>query len=258
MAVTRPLRIGISACFFHADPTRPVFKGKTLLYLEESLVHWVMGQDVLAYLIPSVAHDSPLPMAKQVQDLDALVLQGGSDVSPTTYGEAPLKPEWAGDHVRDLYEMSLIREFVRVGKPVLGICRGLQILNVAYGGTLYQDIATQLPEALNHRNWDIYDQNFHNILFEPGSEIAKLYPGSTVAKVNTVHHQAIKALGKDLVIEARSEVDGLVEAIRLKGSASVYAIQWHPEFQHPGDLSLLSGTPILFEFLKEARRRRGG
>ncbi len=79
--------------------------------------------------------------------LDGLVLQGGSDVWPGSYGEEPLKPEWSGDRVRDEYEIALLRAFIDAGKPVLGVCRGLQVINVAFGGTLYQDIATQQPEA---------------------------------------------------------------------------------------------------------------
>ena len=83
--------------------------------------------------------------------LDGLVLQGGNDVAPQSYGETPLHDDWHGDRVRDRYEIDLIRAFVAAGKPVFGICRGLQLLNVAYGGTLLQDINTQHPQAREHR-----------------------------------------------------------------------------------------------------------
>ena len=76
------------------------------------------------------------------------MLHGGSDVWPGSYGEEPLKPEWSGDRVRDDYEIALLRAFVDAGKPVLGVCRGLQVINVAFGGTLYQDIDTQMPGQL--------------------------------------------------------------------------------------------------------------
>src|SRR5580693_1998727 len=97
------LKIGLSACFFHADPKRPVFKGKTLLYLEQSLARWVMAQGALAYLIPSPAPGPGVDLAALAGPLDGLVLQGGSDVAPGSYKEEALKPEWSGDAVRDLY-----------------------------------------------------------------------------------------------------------------------------------------------------------
>lgn len=247
--MSRPLRIGISACFFHADPQRPIFKGKTLQYVEQSIARWVLAEGVLAYLIPSPEKD----VAPFAEDLDGLVLEGGSDVSPTSYGEKPIRPEWAGDRVRDDYETALFKEFVARKKPVLGICRGLQLLNVALGGSLYQDIAFQLPDAKTHRDWNVYDQLFHPITIEPTSLLAKL-SGAKVAKVNTVHHQAIKSLGRDLVVEAKSEGDGIIEAVRWKGPAWVYAVQWHPEFQTSSDL--LDTRPLLREFLKEAAASR--
>jgi putative glutamine amidotransferase len=259
MSVRRPLRIGISSCFFHADPQRAIFKGKTLLYLEQSLAHWVMGvENVIAYAVPTTDKMTRVRAADFVADLDGFVLQGGSDVSPRSYGETALKPEWEGDYVRDQYEIELLHEFAARGKPVLGVCRGLQLVNVAFGGTLFQDIPTQLQGARNHRNWDIYDQNFHTVNLTPGSAMAKLYPGVEHAKVNSIHHQAINKLGRDLQVEARSDTDGIVEAVRLKADHYVAAVQWHPEFQNPYDKTLLDGRPLLQEFLKEALRRRGG
>lgn len=246
-------RIGFSACFFHSDPKRPVFKGKTLLYLEQSIAHWMIRHGAMAYMIPSTPSDGDLRLRDWAHDLDGVVFQGGSDVSPRSYGETAMRPEWEGDFVRDQYEIELFREFQKLGKPVLGICRGAQLINVACGGTLYQDIGTQVPGALVHRDWEIYDQNFHEIKFEKDSLLSKLYPDSKTAKVNTVHHQAIKDLGKGLAVEARSETDGVIEALRGTGDSFVYAVQWHPEFQDQKDESLLDGGPILKRFLEETR-----
>lgn len=250
------LRIGVSACFFHADPKRPVFKGKTLQYLEQSMAHWLMSEDVLLYMIPSPLEGAPVGIDDLTFPLDGLVLQGGSDVCPRTYGEEPLRPEWNGDAIRDAYEIALMKSFMNQKKPVLGICRGAQLINVGLGGSLYQDIETQIPEALNHRNWEIYDQNFHEVRFESDSLLTKLYPQNVLktAKVNTVHHQSIKKLGQDLKVEAISPVDNVIEAIRYTGDTFVYAVQWHPEFQDPKDSSLLDGKPILREFLKTCRK----
>jgi putative glutamine amidotransferase len=253
------LKIGISACFFHADPQRTVFKGKTLQYVEQEMAHWVMQKDAMALMIPSPEGDSRRPGSKvsvgdYARELDGLVLMGGSDVSPESYGEKPLKPEWAGDKIRDDYEIALLRAFVAAGKPVLGVCRGAQVINVAQGGTLYQDIALQFPGALNHRNWEIYDQNSHATAIVPDSGLARLYPGLALTKTNSVHHQAVRALGRELVVEAWSEPDRVVEALRWTGPSYVFAVQWHPEFHDRKDPSFIDDTPILDDFLAHAGR----
>ena len=101
------IKVGISACFFHADPTRPIFTGKTLQYVEQSIAHWVMSSGAIAVMIPSPAGDTQrgdVTLGDNADWLDALVLEGGSDVSPTSYGETPLQPKWAGDRIRDDFE----------------------------------------------------------------------------------------------------------------------------------------------------------
>jgi putative glutamine amidotransferase len=251
-----PLRIGVASCFFHADPQRPIFKGKTLLYLVENVGHWLLNEGVLTYTIPTLPKSSTLSLTQVIDDLDGLVLQGGSDVAPQSYGETPLKPEWSGDAVRDRYEIEMVQGFRSQGKPVLGLCRGLQLLNVAFGGTLIQDIATQIPGALTHRNWEIYDQNFHDIDIVPDSGLGRLHAGVTRAQVNSVHHQAIKQLGAGLRVEATSVGDGIIEAIRSTDDDYVVGVQWHPEFQNDGDKSLLSTKPLLKEFLAHAQKRK--
>ncbi len=252
------LKIGISACFFHSDPKRPIFTGKTLQYVEQSIAHWVMSSGALAVMIPSPVGETQrgdVTLDHYAHWLDGLVLEGGSDVWPGSYGETALQEKWAGDRVRDEYEKALVAAFGRVGKPVLGVCRGLQLLNVAFGGTLYQDIGTQLPEALVHRDAAIYDRNFHSVDFVSGSALAALFPQASSAKVNSVHHQAIKGLAPGFEIEARCSEDGIIEAIRRTrnaGESYVAALQWHPEF-HRADLGTLDDTPILEDFLSAAR-----
>jgi putative glutamine amidotransferase len=257
------LRIGIGCCFFHADPTRPIFKGKTLLYLEQSLAHWLMAGGGVPLLLPTPA--AGIDAGDLLAGLDGLVLQGGSDVSPESYGETPLRPEWSGDRVRDRYETDLVHAAITLDRPVLGICRGLQMLNVIFEGTLLQDIATQCPGFLTHREFERYDQLQHEISIEPNSWLSGMYPGRSRARVNTVHHQAIKELGPGLQVEARSVPDGLIEAVRYQPAPGeraapwIYAVQWHPEFQDPADQSLLPTAPVLglfFEAMAERRNRR--
>jgi putative glutamine amidotransferase len=252
--MTAPLRIGISACFFHPDPQRALFKGKTLLYAEQSLVHWAMGLGDVAFVVPPPSPS--VPAVRLVAELDALVLHGGADIAPETYGEQAQRPEWAGDRIRDLYELELLSAFLDEGKPVLGICRGAQLLNVHQGGTLYQDLVAQLAGGRVHRDWDVYDRHFHELLIEPGSWLAG-WAGGVRARVSSVHHQGIKELGKGLVVEARAAEDGVVEALRLQDERWVYAVQWHPEFHDPEDADVLDGGPLLEAFLGAARARRG-
>jgi putative glutamine amidotransferase len=244
-----PLKLAVSACFFHADAARPIFTGKTLQYVEQSVVRWAMSQGDLAVMVPSPADASHL--SAYAQWLDGLVLMGGSDLWPGSYGEQPLQERWSGDRVRDEYEMALARAFVALGKPVFGVCRGLQLLNVAFGGTLWQDIATQQPQARAHRDATLYDRLFHRVEFEPGSRLARLYEGRPGATVNSVHHQGIKDLARDFVVEARCPDDGTIEAVRWTGtSAYVAAVQWHPEFHmglaEPADL--IDDAPLLSDF----------
>jgi len=257
--MSRP-RLGLSACFFHADPKRNLFKGKTLLYAEESMLQWLMAGGAIPMLLPRVTE--PLSPAELLEGIDGLVLQGGADMAPKHYGEEPLRPEWEGDPARDVYEIELVRLCLAADKPVLGVCRGAQVLNVALGGTLYQDIETLHPGARVHRDWEIYDQHAHEISFERGSLLEKLYAGiSGPPRVNSVHHQGLKTLGRGLVIEARSLPDGVVEAVRYApdGEANppfAYGVQWHPEFIRPGTLGLLDPQILLGAFLEEVNARR--
>jgi len=258
MAADR-VKVGISACFFHADPTRPIFTGKTLQYVEQSIAHWVASSsEALPVMIPNPVGDTQkgdVALADYADWLDALVLEGGSDVAPGSYGETPLQPKWGGDRVRDDYERALLAAFAERGKPVLGVCRGLQLINVAFGGTLLQDIDTQRPGAVRHRDAAAYDRNLHAVEFEPGTRLAQVFQGTGSATVNSVHHQAIKDLAAGFVVEARCPADGTIEAIRRPGGSYMVAVQWHPEFHRRGE-GTLDDRPLLDEFLAAARAAR--
>jgi putative glutamine amidotransferase len=163
---------------------------------------------------------------------------------------------WAGDEVRDAYEIDLFHEFVTQGKPVFGICRGHQVINVALGGSLYQDIATQRPEMGSHRDEAKYDNHFHEMHILPDTWLARIYPQVKACRVNSIHHQAVNRLGEGLVVEALGDPDGMIEAVRWEGHSFVVGVQWHPEFMDPKDPSLLDGRPLLREFLAACERRK--
>lgn len=262
MPYQRPaLLIGVSARIYY--PTGPVLDlggvwTKTLHYLEQSVAHWLIRGGALPVMIPAVDSESvvtrqELHLGDYVEALDGLVLQGGNDVAPQTYGEEPLDPAWAGDPVRDGYEIELIKAFIDAGKPVFGICRGLQVLNVAFGGTLYQDIPTQRPDARMHINRGHYERNVHGVQLVEGSQLARLYPERLQATINSIHHQAIKDLAPGFVVEARCPDDGMIEAVHRPGGAYVAAVQWHPEFHPTGDAVMFDDTPMLHDFLRAAR-----
>ena len=262
----RPLIIGISARIHH--PVGPVLGLggvylKTLHYLEQSVAHWVLAKDVLAVMIPAIESEgliqrSEMSLSSYAEHLDGLVLQGGADVAPESYGETPLTPEWSGDRVRDRYEIDLFNAFVAAGKPVIGICRGCQLINVALGGTLFQDIPTQVTQAISHRDADLYERALHDVTLIQGTKLSQMYPNVKQAKINSIHHQAVKDLGRDLVVEALGVPDGIVEAIRWRGASYVFGMQWHPEFLalKSLDTTQLDGGPILQDFLANARACR--
>jgi gamma-glutamyl-gamma-aminobutyrate hydrolase PuuD len=175
------LKIGVSARILHPQAGAKGLQSKTLQYLEQTAAHWLMSRNVLVLMVPTVdtgglLHRSEIRLADYARHLDGLMLQGGADVCPMTYGEDPLAREWAGDRLRDEYEIELLHEFIGAGKPVLGVCRGAQLINVAYGGTLYQDITRQVPEARKHVT-DAYEKNLHEVRFEAGGGLARRFTG---------------------------------------------------------------------------------
>lgn len=262
MPAARRLKIGLSACFSHADPTRSLFSGKTLQYVEQSIAHWLMSSGAMVVMVPCPTGSTQrgdVTFSHYAQWLDGLVLHGGADVWPGSYGETPLQTQWSGDKLRDDYDKALVAAFEAAGKPIFGVCRGLQLLNVAFGGTLYQDIETQVPDSFNHRDAAIYDLNFHSVDIVPATQLSQLYPGVERVRVNSIHHQAIKDLSDEFEAEAFSVTDGIIEAIRRKDRAKSYiaAVQWHPEFHLPNSDTIDDGA-MLRDFLAAVARVKTG
>ena len=259
-----PLLIGVSARIYYpgSQGALPGVFTKTLHYLEQSVAHWVLSGHAMAVMIPAVTRDSivlrsDLDLDDYAHALDGLVLQGGNDVAPECYGEQPLRPEWAGDPVRDAYEIELINAFIDAGKPVFGVCRGFQLLNVMHGGTLWQDIGTQRPGSRSHREAGQYERHFHDIAIEPGTHLARLYPGLTRSVANSIHHQGVKDLAPGFVVEARCPEDGIVEAFRRTTPGPYVAgVQWHPEFHDPASGHTIDDTPMLMDFLDACRQAK--
>ena len=260
---SRRLKIGRSAWFSHADPQRPLFTGKTLQYVEQSIAHWIMSAGAMVVMVPCPTGETArgdVTLEHYAEWLDGVVMHGGADVWPGSYGEEPMRPEWLGDRVRDLYDLAVVEAFSQAGKPIFGVCRGLQLINVAFGGTLYQDIETQVPGSQLHRNPPEYDRHYHDIAIVPGSRLEALYPTLDRARVNSIHHQGIKDVAPEFDVEAWSLPDRIPEAIfRKPGTLKSYiaATQWHPEFQFRNpDTSTLDDSVLLRDFLAACSRAR--
>ena len=175
-------------------------------------------------------------VVQAVRRCDGVMLTGGDDVQPRLYANG-LPPRLGrtvspADAVRDLWELLLIREVFQQRKPLLAICRGQQILNVALGGTLIVDIGRQVPRALNHRRLDRKDKIVHKVALTPGSILNKI-AGKQTLGVNSSHHQSVGRLGGSLRVTAVSP-DGVVEGLELAEAARrrlpwLVAVQFHPE-----------------------------
>lgn len=193
----------------------------------------------VAVLLPPQPTDAGT--ADRVLDgLDGLILTGGKDVDPARYGQLPHRCTDEPDRVRDAWEFALVDGALRRGMPVLGICRGAQVLNVALGGTLIQ----HLPDVIGHTHHQKGNAVFGTsaVWTEPGTRLADLI--GTTSDAQCYHHQAIDHLGDGLIVSARDD-DGVIEAVELDRAAHpgewVVAVQWHPE-ERLDDLRLFAGV----------------
>ena len=197
-------------------------------------------------LAPGTAEDAP----SLLDHLDGLLLTGGADVDPELYGEAPHESVSRVIPERDALEIALCREALRRDMPLLAICRGQQVLNVATGGTLVQDLPSQWKGAVNHdpevERWS----PAHDVRILPGTRLREILGEERVA-VNSFHHQAVKEPGRGAVVSAYSEGDDVVEAIEVPGRRLAVGVQWHPEAFWDKD----GRFQPLFEALVRASRR---
>lgn len=163
-----------------------------------------------------------------VKELDGLVLTGGEDVNPLYYGEKAIPDINEIDSVRDIYDLVLLKLATDRNIPVLGICRGEQIINVAFGGSLYQDIPTQVEnKSIKHKQSEPGERGTHDVSIIEGSQLYKIL-GVTEISTNSFHHQAVKATAPNFIAVAKA-TDGIVEAIEAYPNRSIMGVQWHPE-----------------------------
>lgn len=175
------------------------------------------------------------PFRQMVESVDAIILAGGEDPAPHLYGEQPLQGLGEVDYERDLAELALIKLALELKKPILGICRGLQILNVACGGTLVQDIPSQVAGAFQHAQKGSRQYGAHSVKLETGFIAEAL--GKTEILVNTSHHQAVKDVAPGYKVTGTA-ADGVIEAIESLEGLNI-GVQWHPERMWSHDSNML-------------------
>ncbi len=157
-----------------------------------------------------------------------IVISGGQDVNPSLYGEPTCPTCGPNNTTRDRMDMTLIRLAHLHDIPMLGICRGMQMMNVFYGGTLIQDIPTEVSTEVQHRTPPPYDKPAHSVTIDEDSLLYRII-GKTSIDVNSYHHQGVKRLATGLTAVAHSS-DGLIEAAEHQGKTFMLGVQWHPEF----------------------------
>ncbi len=220
--------------------------GRSRFSLPSAYVDAVRASRGLAVLLsPGEAEPEAL-----LERLDGLVLSGGGDLDPTSYGADPHERTYSVSRERDDFEIALLRGALETGMPALAICRGMQILNVALGGDLHAHLPDVVGETVTHRQSQT-EAALHPVRLEPGSQLAERLGASELAAVPSWHHQALCRLGTGLRVVAWAP-DEVIEAVELAGEEQLVAVQWHPELA--GDAAPGRG---LFDALVSRAERYG-
>jgi len=237
----RPL-IGISTSDVYAE------RGKLYHRAYALNAHAIADAGGLPVYIPTGLETSLL--RELYERLDAVLLPGGPDVDPVEYGQERHPKTKIIDVPRDALELTLARWAAEDDLPMFGICRGHQVMNVAFGGTLVQDIPSQVETTLTHDLPDEYprDTRLHEVQVDPGSRLASIL-GTTQVTVNSLHHQSVQQPGPGVAVTAYAP-DGVVEALELPDKRFVLSVQWHPEDLYENDDMM---RRLFQEFVSAAR-----
>lgn len=226
--------IGITPDFnpARADPSQA--RREPTIFLLERYPRAILEAGGIPLMLPLTS--SRKTIAEILASLDGILVTGGNfDIHPTLYGEEPLAALGQVKEERTQFELELIALALKRHLPLLGVCGGAQAINVVLGGSLYQDIATQIPAAMEHEQGARKDQGGHLIQIHDGTKLQQIV-GRDRIEVNTTHHQAVRKLGRSLVVNATAQ-DGVIEGIESKEHSFVLGVQWHPEFLTQRDIS---------------------
>lgn len=247
------IKIGVTPSMMHPDPNRSVFCPKTLACFEMDMAEYLYQFDAYPILIPAFT-------GKRLEDflaeIDGIVYQGGVDVSPTSYNADYLdKSKWPGDPITDKVDLEIMSFASEQKLPVFAICRGAQIVNCFFNGTLHQDLETIGKNK--HRDKEAYDTLHHQVDFIENELLEQIYQHSSNRTINSIHHQGIDKLGDNLVPLAHSEQDKIIEAYRYHDMNEHYilAVQWHPEFSNTLKDKVISPEPLYKHFIDAIARK---
>jgi putative glutamine amidotransferase len=219
-------------------------QGLPITYTPQGFIEGIQAANGVPFVFPI---SSPEDASYYIDQVDGLLLAGGQDVSPSLSGEEPHLKLQATEPARDAFEMALIKEELAQHKPILAICRGMQLLNVMYGGTLYQDLSDYTDLSVQHLQQTYFSTGSHSVTLDPESQLGRIFGESYL--VNSYHHQAIKALSDSFQAVAWSK-DNLIEGFESKDTEqSIVAVQWHPELMLKEDTKM---QRLFTDFVKKA------
>ncbi|SCM78544.1 Glutamine amidotransferase type 1 [uncultured Sporomusa sp.] len=239
----KPL-IGITANQFVTEGG--IMAGTKRQFVSDAYVRSILSAGGVPVLLPIITGQSAIE--QQLAAMDGLLLTGGGDLQPQLFGEEPVPALGKVIPERDTHELLLVALALKADKPVLGICRGCQVLAIASGGTIYQHLSAD-EAAIQHDQNSPADYAGHTVLLEPGCKLATILGDKVMT--NSFHHQAVKSAGRGLTVSARAK-DGIIEAIEHETAAFAVGVQWHPELMIDSNPAMLA----LFEAFVSAAGRR--
>ncbi|UNL83276.1 gamma-glutamyl-gamma-aminobutyrate hydrolase family protein [Priestia koreensis] len=239
--------IGISGSIIVDEGGR--FPGYKRAYVNNDYIESAALSGGVPVILPVLENEDMIKA--QADQIDGLILSGGQDVNPLLYGEEPTTKTGSPFLARDRSEELLLKHVIQQRKPVLAICRGLQILNVAYGGTLYQDLSDVEGSFVKHDQYKNTSDPSHSITILEESHLHTLFGSETL--INSFHHQAIKDVAPGFIASAWAK-DGVIEAIEKQGESFVVGVQWHPEMMAKEHESMLHLFKLFMNHVEQAKK----
>jgi putative glutamine amidotransferase len=224
-----------------------LFPGMKRAVVSHDYVQAIMMVGGIPLLLPVV--DDEGSIKGQVEQVDGVLLSGGYDINPLLYGEEPFRELDAVFPEVDEHHILSVKIAAALGKPMLGICRGLQVLNVAFGGTLHQDITQYSCNCLKHFQKGQRHVPSHTVELIPNTVLSKIFAKDFIV-TNSFHHQSVKDIAPGFVLNARAR-DGIIEGIEKEEGAFIVGVQWHPEMMATQSSEML---PLFKEFVDAANK----
>ncbi|RPH93033.1 gamma-glutamyl-gamma-aminobutyrate hydrolase family protein [candidate division KSB1 bacterium] len=216
--------IGITSGYAAPSENRDFCRTSDIVYADLNYARCIARAGGLPVLLPYADGDDLI--GQMSAQLDGLLFSGGEDVHPSHYGQSVVVDNCTSSEIRDRFELSLVREFLKTRKPVLAVCRGIQLLNTAMGGTLIQDLPVQASQ-MHHAQKVPTAIPTHQVRFREDSRLFHIF-GTAFLEINSHHHQAVDYVAPDLRVTGWSE-EGVVEAVENRGRGYIIGVQWHPE-----------------------------